>query len=66
MSAANGHRTVQDPYPELNYSAGPKWVKGLTQGRLGTFTGGHYSNVNLSSVLYHHNVDSQDNIKLQV
>ncbi|KAF9025150.1 glycoside hydrolase family 38 protein [Hymenopellis radicata] len=65
MSCSHGHQAPQG-YPELNYSAGPKWVKDLTQGRLGTFTGGHYADVNLSSVLYTHRIDGEANIKLQV
>jgi len=36
-------------YPELNYNAGAKWIKSLTQGRLGNFNGGHFSDVNLGA-----------------
>ncbi|TFY54220.1 hypothetical protein EVJ58_g8985 [Rhodofomes roseus] len=48
-----------------NYGTGAKWIKHLTQGRLGTFNGGHYADVNLSQVLYHHRVDDSAYIKLQ-
>ncbi|TFK38533.1 glycoside hydrolase family 38 protein [Crucibulum laeve] len=64
MSCSHGHAT--NSYPELNYSAGAKWIKNLTKDRLGTFNGGHYSDVNLSSVLFTHRVDNSENIKLKV
>ncbi|KAF9459521.1 glycoside hydrolase family 38 protein [Collybia nuda] len=54
------------PYPELNHSAGAKWIKGLTRDRLGTFHGGHYSSVNLSSILFTHRIDNSENVKLKV
>jgi alpha-mannosidase len=53
-------------YPEQNYSAGAKWVKELTENRLGTFTGGHFADVNLSSVLFTHRLDDTDHVMLQV
>ncbi|KAH9942858.1 glycosyl hydrolases family 38 N-terminal domain-containing protein [Amylocystis lapponica] len=52
-------------YPKLNYGAGAKWIKNLTQNRLGTFNGGHFSDVNLSSVLFVHRVDDPYYVKLQ-
>ena len=33
---------------------------------MGTFNGGHFSDVNLSSVLYEHRVDNQEHVKLEV
>ena len=36
----------------INTFTGAKWIKGLTQNRLGQFLGGHYSDVNLSSLLF--------------
>lgn len=70
-------------YPELNFTPGAKWIKNLTQNRLGTFSeflrlaaasvdaqarvdGGHFSDVNLSSVLFIHRKDDQSLVKLQV
>lgn len=53
-------------YPEQNYGVGNKWVKHLSRDRLGTFLGGHYSDVNLSSVLFNERTDSKDYVKLQV
>jgi hypothetical protein len=53
-------------YPELNSGSGAKWVKNLTQNRLSTFSGGHFSDVNLSSVLFTHRLDSSEFVKLQV
>lgn len=53
-------------YPEQNYSPGAKWIKKLTQDRLSQFTGGHFSSVNLSSVLFLHRLDGKDNVDLKV
>jgi len=53
-------------YPELNYSAGAKWSKNLTKDRLGTFNGGHYSDVNLGAVLFTHRIDNAEHVKLKV
>jgi alpha-mannosidase len=53
-------------YPELNYSSGAKWIKNLTKDRLNNFEGGHYSDVNISSVLFVHRMYNENNIKLQV
>ena len=52
-------------YPQLNYSPGEKWIKGLTRDRTGNFSGGHFADVNLSSVLYAHRLDDSDHIELQ-
>ncbi|KAF9228240.1 glycoside hydrolase family 38 protein [Gyrodon lividus] len=53
-------------YPELNYGPGAKWIKNLTQNRLSTFLGGHFEDVNLSSVLFIHKVDGPEFVDLQV
>ena len=53
-------------YPNLNYGAGAKWIKHLTHNRLSTFTGGHFSDVNLSSLLFVHRLDGPHYVKLQV
>jgi hypothetical protein len=57
---------VLNSYPELNYGPGAKWIKGLTRSRLNNFNGGHFSDVNLSSVLFWHRVDDSTYVKLQV
>lgn len=65
MSCHHGTpRTVN--YPEFNDSAGAKWIKNLTKDRLGNFNGGHYSDVNLSSILFTHRIDNAEHVKLQV
>ncbi|PFH50184.1 glycoside hydrolase family 38 protein [Amanita thiersii Skay4041] len=53
-------------YPELNYAPGEKWIKNLTRDRLNNFQGGHFSDVNLSSVLFTHRLDGSDFVQLQV
>ncbi|KIJ12332.1 glycoside hydrolase family 38 protein [Paxillus involutus ATCC 200175] len=53
-------------YPALNYGPGAKWIKNLTQNRLSTFLGGHFEDVNLSSVLFIHKVDGPEFVDLQV
>jgi alpha-mannosidase len=52
-------------YPEQNYSGGAKWIKGLTKDRVGNFTGGHFADVNLSSVLFTHRLDDSKHIELE-
>lgn len=59
-------QTANSSYPDLNYTSGAKWIKHLTKGRLDTFTGGHFADVNLSSVLFTHRVDNSQHVKLQV
>src|ERR1700722_4100521 len=53
-------------YPELNYGSGAKWIKSLTRNRLNNFTGGHFADVNLSSILFTHRVDDSSHVKLKV
>ena len=53
-------------YDELNYGTGAKWIKHLTKNRLDTFTGGHFSDVNLSSVLFTHRLSDAEHVKLEV
>lgn len=53
-------------YPNLNYGPGGKWIKHLTKNRLSTFTGGHFSDVNLSSMLFVHSLDGPAHVKLEV
>ncbi|KAH9926632.1 glycoside hydrolase family 38 protein [Epithele typhae] len=60
------HAAPPAEYPKENHGPGAKWIKHLTQNRLGTFNGGHFSDVNLSSVLYHHRIDNKENVKLEV
>ncbi|KAL5496105.1 AMS1 [Sanghuangporus vaninii] len=64
MSGCHGH--AHSSYPELNFGPGEKWIKSLTQDRLNQFTGGHFSDVNLSSVLFTHRLDGPPYVKLQV
>ncbi|KAJ7867418.1 hypothetical protein B0H13DRAFT_1724895 [Mycena leptocephala] len=53
-------------YPTLNPSSGAKWIKPLTQARLGQFNGGHFGDVNLGSVLYERKEDSEEYVKMEV
>jgi hypothetical protein len=53
-------------YPTLNPSSGAKWIKPLTQARLGQFNGGHFGDVNLGAVLYERKEDSEDYVKMEV
>jgi len=53
-------------YPELNHGSGAKWIKNLTKSRLSTFLGGHFQDVNLSSVLYTQRLDDPKYVDLQV
>lgn len=53
-------------YDQHNFAPGAKWIKDLTKNRLGTFEGGHFSDVNLSSVLYSERVDDRKLIELMV
>ena len=62
MACDHGHGS----YPELNYGSGKKWIKNLTKDRLGGFNGGHYSDLNLASVLYTQRLDSSEFVKLKV
>lgn len=59
-------QTATASYPELNSGSGAKWIKHLTKDRLNSFTGGHFSDVNLSHVLFTHRLDGPEYIKLQV
>jgi alpha-mannosidase len=59
------HHDSSGSYAELNYGAGAKWSKGLARQRLDNFLGGHFSDVNLSSVLFTHRLDGPDFIKLK-
>ncbi|KAI1787087.1 glycoside hydrolase family 38 protein [Ganoderma leucocontextum] len=60
------HHAEPSNYPKENSGPGAKWIKHLTQNRLGTFNGGHFSDVNLSSVLFTHRIDNQEHVKLEV
>ncbi|KAF8259316.1 glycosyl hydrolases family 38 N-terminal domain-containing protein [Lactarius quietus] len=52
-------------YPQRNFSPGAKWIKSLTKDRTGNFSGGHFADVNLSSVLFTHRLDDSKHIELQ-
>lgn len=62
----NHQGTAPGEYPVLNLNPGAKWSKGLTNGRLDTFVGGHFSDINLSSVLFVHRLDDSEHVKLEV
>ena len=53
-------------YPVTNYGAGAKWVKNLTQDRINQFTGGHFSDVNLSKALYSERLDDDKHVILEL
>ncbi|KAF7352563.1 Glycoside hydrolase family 38 protein [Mycena venus] len=59
-------QTTTTAYPTLNPSSGAKWIKSLTQARLGQFNGGHFGDVNLGAVLYERKEDSEKYVKLEV
>ncbi|KAH9970026.1 glycoside hydrolase family 38 protein [Lactifluus volemus] len=63
MGGGHGHN-ISD-YPQLNCSPGAKWIKSLTNDRTGNFTGGHFSDINLSSVLFTHRLDGNKFVELQ-
>lgn len=56
----------QAGYPVLNAGPGAKWIKHLTRDRLDRFTGGLYSDSNLTSILFTHKLDNDAHVKLQV
>src|SRR5258708_7604571 len=63
-----GHTHSQsrsNDYPQCTFSPGEKWIKNLTKDRTGNFTGGHFADVNLSSVLFTHRLDDQAHVELQ-
>lgn len=62
----HNHKDTSNTYSQLNYAPGAKWVKSLTRDRLNNFLGGHYSNMNLSSVLFTHRLDKEEFVKLKV
>jgi len=62
----NASSSDSSTYPEINYSPGAKWIKNLTKDRLSTFTGGHFSGSNLSSVLFIHRLDDASHVSLKV
>lgn len=67
MATQHGHHHGHaHSYLQRNYAPGAKWVKGLTRDRLNNFHGGHYSDLNISSVLFTHRVDNEDFVKLRV
>lgn len=53
-------------YPESNHGSGAKWIKDLTRQRLNNFQGGHFSDVNLSSILFTHRLDGTSFVELKV
>jgi alpha-mannosidase len=53
-------------YPEFGVGPGSKWIKSLTNDRTGGFTGGRYSNLNLSAVLFTERRDDKSHVELKV
>jgi alpha-mannosidase len=67
MSCRHANTPVRhEEYPSTNYEPGAKWIKSLTKNRLGNFEGGHFSDVNLSSVLFTHRLYNEQHVKLKV
>ncbi|KAG6862107.1 hypothetical protein C0995_005917 [Termitomyces sp. Mi166 len=66
MGHNHHHQPPSPSYPSLNYTPGSKWIKSLTKDRIGNFHGGRYSDINLSSALFTHRIDSPECVKLQV
>ena len=66
MSCQHSNTQGRGSYPETSFDSGAKWIKNLTKDRLSQFTGGHYGDVNLSSVLFTHRIDNAEHVSLQV
>ena len=49
----------------LSLYIGAKWIKSLTQQRLGVFIGGHFNDVNLGAVLFTHRIDDDKHIQMK-
>lgn len=58
--------TPRHSYPEFGVGPGNKWIKSLTNERTGGFTGGRYSDLNLSAVLFTERKDSKEFVELKV
>jgi len=65
MGGGRTHTHSHSDYPERNFSPGAKWIKNLTRDRTGNFSGGHFEDVNLSSVLFTHRLDDSKHVQLQ-
>jgi len=57
---------VRQFYPEFGVGPGAKWIKSLTNDRTGGFTGGRYSDLNLSAVLFTERKDDKNHVELKV
>jgi alpha-mannosidase len=53
-------------YPEMGTGPGAKWIKSLTNDRAGQFTGGRYSDLNLSAVLFTERLEDKKHVELKV
>lgn len=53
-------------YPEMGTGPGAKWIKSLINDRAGQFTGGRYSDLNLSAVLFTERLDDKKHVELNV
>jgi hypothetical protein len=65
ITMGGGQTESHSDYPEHNFSPGAKWIKSLTRDRTANFSGGHFSDVNLSSVLFTHRLDDSKHVQLQ-
>ena len=65
ITMGGGHTHTHTDYPEHNFSPGAKWIKRLTTDRTGNFTGGHFADVNLSSVLFTHRLDDSKYVQIE-
>lgn len=65
ITMGGGHTHTHSDYPEQTFSPGAKWIKRLTTDRTGNFTGGHFADVNLSSVLFTHRFDDSKYVQLE-
>jgi hypothetical protein len=65
MGGGHTHTHSHSDYPEQNFTPGAKWIKNLTRDRTGNFSGGHFADVNLSSVLFTHRLDDSKHVQLQ-
>jgi alpha-mannosidase len=61
-----GTAPTRHSYPELGTGPGAKWSKGLIRDRTRQFTGGRYSSLNLSAVMFMQRFDDKDHVELKV
>ncbi|KAJ7020033.1 glycosyl hydrolases family 38 N-terminal domain-containing protein [Mycena alexandri] len=62
----NTSMNTSKEYPTLNPSPGAKWIKRLTQDRLGQFNGGHFGDVNLGAAMYKRVEEGEGYVQMKV